>query len=49
MIWVIGIVFGIVLAIKLPDLPFLGAVILGVIIVWFGYFIQNLFGLNKNE
>lgn len=48
MIWVFEIILGVVLAFMLPDAPFLGAVIMGVIIVWFGYFIQKLFGLDKD-
>ncbi|WP_157828031.1 hypothetical protein [Paraglaciecola sp. MB-3u-78] len=49
MVWIIGIILGVLLSFKIPNAPFLGVVIMGVIIVWFSVFIGKLFGLGKNE
>jgi len=49
MIWIIGIILGVILSFKIPDAPFFGIVIMGVVIVWFSVFIGKLFGLDKDE
>lgn len=49
MIWVVGLIFGLVLYFIVPGIPFLAALIMGPIIIGFSIFLQKAFGLDKSE